>query len=41
MNQEQKFDKIIRKKVDEAEFPFDENNWNKLSMQLDAERKIA
>jgi hypothetical protein len=41
MNQEQKFDKIIRKKVDEAQFPFDEQNWNKLSMQLDAERKIS
>jgi hypothetical protein len=41
MNPEQKFDKIIRKKVDEAEFPFDEQNWNKLSMQLDAERRLA
>lgn len=41
MNQEQKFDKIIRKKVNEAEFPFDENNWNKLSMQLDSERRVA
>ncbi|MEO6304587.1 MAG: hypothetical protein ABIP51_15615 [Bacteroidia bacterium] len=41
MNQEQKFDKIIKKKVDEAEFPFDEQNWNKLSMQLDAERRLA
>lgn len=41
MNQEQKFDKIIRKKVDEAEFPFDEQNWEKLSAQLDAERRLA
>ncbi len=41
MNPEQKFDKIIRKKVDEAEFPFDEQNWNKLSEQLDAERRLA
>jgi hypothetical protein len=41
MNQEQKFDRIIKKKVDEAEFPFDEQNWNKLSMQLDAERSVA
>lgn len=41
MNHEQKFDKIIKKKVDEAEFPFDEQNWNKLSMQLDAERNLA
>lgn len=41
MNQEQKFDKIIKKKVDEAEFPFDEQNWNKLSMQLDAERSLS
>nr|MBA2613607.1 hypothetical protein [Bacteroidota bacterium] len=41
MNQEQKFDKIIKKKVDEAEFPFDEQNWNRLSMQLDAERRLA
>lgn len=41
MNPEQKFDKIIRKKVDEAEFPFDEQNWNKLSAQLDAERRLA
>lgn len=41
MNQEQKFDKIIRKKVDEAEFPFDEQNWEKLSTQLDAERRLA
>ncbi|MDO9001503.1 MAG: hypothetical protein Q7W45_17180 [Bacteroidota bacterium] len=41
MNPEQKFDKIIKKKVDEAEFPFDEKNWNKLSMQLDSERRVA
>lgn len=41
MNPEQKFDKIIRKKVDEAEFPFDEQNWNKFSTQLDAERRLA
>lgn len=41
MNQEQKFDKIIKKKVDEAEFPFDEQNWNKFSAQLDAERNLA
>lgn len=41
MNLEQKFDKIIRKKVDEAQFPFDEQNWNKLSMQLDAERAVT
>jgi hypothetical protein len=41
MNHEQKFDKIIKKKVDEAEFPFDEQNWNKLSVQLDAERNLA
>lgn len=41
MNPEQKFDKIIRKKVDEAEFPFDEQNWNKLSEQLDTERRLA
>ncbi|MBA3683484.1 MAG: hypothetical protein H0W73_20310 [Bacteroidetes bacterium] len=41
MNPEQKFDKIIRKKVDEAEFPFDEQNWNKLSEQLDSERRLA
>jgi hypothetical protein len=41
MNQEQKFDKIIKKKVDEAEFPFDEQNWNKFSAQLDAERSLS
>jgi len=41
MKPEQKFDSIIKKKVDEAEFPFDEQNWNKLSMQLDAERRLA
>jgi len=41
MNYEQKFDKIIKKKVDEAEFPFDEQNWNKFSAQLDAERSLT
>ena len=41
MNQEQKFDKIIKKKVDEAEFPFDEQNWNKFSAQLDLERSLS
>jgi hypothetical protein len=40
MKQEQHFDKIIRKKMEDAEsdFPFDQSNWEKASAMLDAER---
>lgn len=40
MKQEQHFDKIIRKKMEDAEsdFPFDESNWQKAGAMIDAER---
>ncbi|MBK9283320.1 MAG: PorT family protein [Sphingobacteriaceae bacterium] len=38
MKQEDKFDKIIKEKLDENEFPFDESNWLKASKMLDAEK---
>lgn len=40
MKPEQQFDKIIRKRMEDAEsdFPFDESNWEKASAMLDAER---
>ena len=41
MSFEEEFDKIIKQKADEAEFPFDEKNWENLSKQLDSERKVG
>lgn len=41
MNFDEKFDKIIRQKVKDAEFPFDENNWQKASKMIDAERMAS
>ncbi|MCW3075698.1 MAG: hypothetical protein JWO32_307 [Bacteroidetes bacterium] len=40
MKPEREFDKIIKQKIDESEgaFPFDENNWQKASKLMDAER---
>lgn len=33
-----KFEKNLKKKLDEAEFPFDEQNWEKASAMIDASR---
>lgn len=41
MNLDDQFDKIIKQKINEAEFPFDENNWQKASKMIDAERGAA
>lgn len=38
MNLNDKFDKTIKQKISEAEFPFDEANWEKASSMIDAER---
>jgi len=36
MSFEEEFDKIIRQKTNDADFPFDEKNWEKMSAVLDA-----
>ena len=36
MNLDDKFDKTIKQKISEAEFPFDESNWEKASRMIDA-----
>lgn len=41
MSLEEEFDKIIRQKVEESAFPFDEKNWERASRTLDEERKIG
>ncbi|WP_317896903.1 hypothetical protein [Aurantibacillus circumpalustris] len=41
MSFEEEFDKIIRRKAEEENYPFDEQNWNKTNSILDAERKVA
>jgi hypothetical protein len=41
MSLEQNFDKIIKQKISEAEFPFDESNWQKAGKMIDAERGAA
>src|SRR4051812_18785644 len=41
MSFEEEFDKIIRQKSEEAKYPFDEKNWEKVSSMLDAERKAT
>jgi hypothetical protein len=42
MSFEEEFDKRIRQKMEEeASFPFDEANWAKASLMIDAERKAA
>jgi len=38
MSFEEKFDKILRQRVGESEFPFDAGNWDKASRMIDAER---
>ena len=40
MSFEEEFDRIIRQKTDEADFPFDEKNWEKARHLLDAQRKV-
>ncbi len=39
MSFEEEFDKIIRRKAEEEKYPFEESNWERTSMLLDAERK--
>src|SRR5436190_17656046 len=41
MSYEEEFDKIIRQKAGETDYPFDENNWVKTSQMIDAERSAA
>jgi hypothetical protein len=41
MSLEDKFDKIIRDKIGEADFPFEESNWQGASRLIDAERAAA
>jgi hypothetical protein len=41
MSLEEEFDKIIRQKLEESAFPFDEKNWEKASRLLDEQRKIG
>lgn len=43
MSFEEEFDRIVRQKTDEADFPFDEKNWEKAARMLDAgrETKVA
>jgi len=41
MSFEEEFDNIIRRKAEEEHYPFDQNNWDKASGLLDAERKAA
>lgn len=41
MSFEEEFDKIIRQKSDEAEFPFNESNWEQARMLIDSDRKQA
>jgi len=41
MSYEDEFDKIIRDKVGEAEYPFDDTNWAKTSRLIDADRSLA
>ncbi len=38
MSFEEQFDKIINQKMNEAEFPFDEKNWDKASSMIDTNR---
>jgi hypothetical protein len=39
MSYEENFDRIIRQKAEEAEYPFDAGNWDKASRMLDKERE--
>lgn len=39
MSFEEEFDRIIQRKAEEADFPFDEQNWEKARMMLDNERR--
>jgi hypothetical protein len=41
MSYEEEFDKIIRQKAGEADYPFNEDNWVKTSQMIDAERGAA
>lgn len=40
MSFEEQFDKIINQKINEAEFPFDEKNWERASNLIEANRLI-
>jgi hypothetical protein len=39
MSFEEEFDRILRQKANEAEYPFDEKNWEKARAMVDADRK--
>jgi hypothetical protein len=39
MSFEEEFDKNMRQKVEDGKYPFDENNWIRVSRMLDVERK--
>ncbi len=41
MSFEEEFDKIIRQKAEDANYPFDESHWEKTSRLLDAQQKVA
>ena len=41
MSFEEEFDKIIRQKSEEVEFPFNEKNWEQASAMIDSDRKAA
>ena len=41
MSFEEEFDKIVRAKADEENYPFDERNWEKTSSLIDADRKAT
>ena len=41
MSFEEEFDRIIQRKADEMDFPFDEQNWEKARKMLDNERKTV
>ncbi len=41
MSFEDQFDKIIRQKAAESDFPFDANNWEKASRMIDADRALV
>lgn len=41
MSFEEEFDRIIQRKAEEADFPFDEQNWEKARRMLDNERRAV
>jgi hypothetical protein len=41
MSYEEEFDKIVRQKAGQADYPFDENNWMKTRQILDEQRAVS